>query len=83
MLEDAQKKTKRAGMPIANIELVMAASTAVLMAYHFPHEVSDYKGLPTNLFMWAAWKMTFHLAHLMRQDQILASGGGRASWWGS
>jgi hypothetical protein len=30
MLEDAQKKAKRAGMPIADIELVMMASAAVL-----------------------------------------------------
>ena len=30
MLEDAQKKATRAGMPIADIELVMMASAAVL-----------------------------------------------------
>ena len=33
MLEDAQKKAKRAGMPIADIELVMMASAAVLAAH--------------------------------------------------
>jgi hypothetical protein len=36
VLEDAQKKAKRAGMPIANIELVMMALAAVLAAQHFP-----------------------------------------------
>ena len=36
MLEDAQKKAKRAGMPIADIELVMMAWAAVLAAQHFP-----------------------------------------------
>jgi hypothetical protein len=36
MMEDAQKKAKRAGMPIANVELVMMASAAVLAAQHFP-----------------------------------------------
>jgi hypothetical protein len=41
MLEDVQNKVKRAGMPIANVELVMMASAAVLAAQHFPREVND------------------------------------------
>jgi hypothetical protein len=41
MLEDAQKKAKRAGMPIANVKLVMLASAAVLAAQHFPWKVDD------------------------------------------
>ena len=48
MLEDAQKKAQRAGMPIADIELVMMASAAVLAAQHFPREVDDWEGLPSN-----------------------------------
>ena len=76
MLEDAQKKTKRAGMPIADIELVMMASAAVLAAQHFPREVDDWEGLPAILRTWVAWKSAFRLAHLKRQRQILASGGG-------
>jgi hypothetical protein len=46
MLEDAQKKAKRAGMPITDIELVMIASAAILLAQHFPREVDDWEGLP-------------------------------------
>jgi hypothetical protein len=76
MLEDAQKKAKRAGMPIADIKLVMMASAAVLSAQHFPREVDNWEGLPSTLRTWAAWKTAFHLAHLKRQHQILASGGG-------
>jgi hypothetical protein len=76
MLEDAQKKAKRAGMPITDIELVMMASAAVLMAQHFLHEVDDWEGLPSTLRMWAAWKTAFCLAHLKRQHQIFALGGG-------
>jgi hypothetical protein len=75
MLEDAQKKAKRAGMPIADIKLVMMASVAVLMAQHFPPEVDDWEGLPSTLRTWAAWKTAFRLAHLKRQHQILALGG--------
>jgi hypothetical protein len=79
MLEEAQKKVKRAGMPIANIELVMMALAAVLVAQHFPREVNDWEGLPANSRSWAAWKMAFRLAHLKRQHEILASGGGSLS----
>ncbi len=34
-------------MLIANIELVMMASAAILVAMHFPREVDDWEGLPT------------------------------------
>ena len=83
MLEDAQKKAKRAGMPIADVELVMMASAAVLAAQHFPREVDDWEGLPTPNRTWSAWKTAFRLAHLKRQRQILASGGGGTSRRGS
>jgi hypothetical protein len=36
MMEDDQKKAKRAGIPIADVELVMMASAAILAAQHFP-----------------------------------------------
>ena len=76
MLEEAQKKAKRVGMPIADIELVMMASVAVLAAMHFPCEVDDGKGLPTLGRTWSAWKTAFRSTHLKRQRQILALGGG-------
>jgi hypothetical protein len=76
MLEEAQKKAKRAGMPIANIELVMMALAAILATMHFPCKVDDWEGLPALGCTWAAWKTSFCSAHLKRQRQILASGGG-------
>jgi hypothetical protein len=76
MLEEAQKKAKRAGMAIANIKLVMMALAAVLAAMHFPQEVNDWEGLPALGHTWAAWKMSFRSAHLKRQRQILVLGGG-------
>ena len=48
MLEDAQKKAKRADMPITDVELVMMASAAVLAAQHFPRKVDDWEGLPAT-----------------------------------
>jgi hypothetical protein len=76
MLEEAQKKAKRAGMPIADIELVMMALAAVLAVIHFPCEVDDWEGLPAHGCTWADWKTSFRSAHLKRQRQLLASGGG-------
>ncbi len=49
MMEDAQKKAKRAGTPIADVQLVMMALAAVLAAQHFPHENDDWEGLPSGL----------------------------------
>jgi hypothetical protein len=76
MLEEEQKKSEQRGMPIADIELVMMASAAVLAAQHFPCKVDNCGGLPSSSRMWAAWKTVFRLAHIKRQCQILASGGG-------
>jgi len=33
-------------MPIADVELVMMASTAVFAAQHFPCKVDEWEGLP-------------------------------------
>ena len=67
MLEDTQKKAKQAGMPIAGVELVMIASTAVLTAGHFVQDMDEWEGLPLGTRTWNAWKQTFKLAHLRRQ----------------
>jgi hypothetical protein len=63
-------------MPIANVELVMMASAAILAAQHFPRKVDNWEGLPSASCTWTAWKTAFPLAHMKRQQQILASGGG-------
>jgi hypothetical protein len=77
MLEDAQKKATGAGMPIANVELMMMASAAVLAAQHFPRKVNNWEGLPSTSCTRTAWKTAFCLAHVKRKQQILASGGGK------
>jgi hypothetical protein len=63
-------------MPIADVELMMMASAAVLAAQHFPREVDDWEGLPSASCTWTAWKAAFRLTHVKCQQQILASGGG-------
>jgi hypothetical protein len=76
MLEDVQKKATRAGMPIADVKLVMMSSAAVLAAQHFPRQVNNWEGFPSAACIWTAWKTAFHLVHVKRQQQILALGGG-------
>jgi hypothetical protein len=76
MMENAQKKAKQTGMPIANVELVMMASAAVLAAQHFQHEVDNWEGLLSTSRTWQAWKVAFRLAHLKRQHQLQALGAG-------
>jgi hypothetical protein len=78
MMEDAQKKAKRAGMLIADVELVMMASGAVLEAQHFPRKIDNWEGLPARSCMWQALKVAFRLAHLKRQHQLQALGGGES-----
>jgi hypothetical protein len=75
MMEDTQKKLKRAGMPIADIELVMIALAAVLAVQDYPRKVDDWEGLASSACTWAAWKIAFCLAHIKCQCQCQASGG--------
>jgi hypothetical protein len=77
MMEDAHIKATWAGMPIANVELVMMASAAVLAAQHSPREVDDWEGLPSMSHTLQAWKVAFCLAYLKRQHQLQALGGGK------
>jgi hypothetical protein len=64
MMEDAQKKTKRVGMPIADVKLVMMASAAVLVAQYFPCKITDWEGRPAIDRTWQAWKVEFRQAHI-------------------
>jgi hypothetical protein len=77
MMEDAPKKAKPAGMPIANVKMVMMALAAVLAAQHFPCEVDDWEGFLAMSCTWQAWMVAFCLAHLKRQHQLEALGGGK------
>ncbi len=74
MMEDAQKKAKQAGMPIADVELMMMSLAAVLAAQHFQREVDGWEGLPAVNRIWRAWKVAFCMAHFKCQRQLQASG---------
>jgi hypothetical protein len=48
MMKDALKKAKRAGMPIACVELIMMALVVVLAAQHLLCKVDDWESLPAT-----------------------------------
>jgi hypothetical protein len=54
MMEDTQKKAKGAGMPIANVELLMMALAVVLVAQQFPCKVDDWESLLATKCTWSA-----------------------------
>ena len=64
-------------MPIADVELLMMAWAAVLAAQHIPCKVTDWEGRPAIDHTWRAWKVEFRQAHIQRQRQLQASGGGK------
>ncbi len=76
MIEDTQKKAKQAGMLIANVELVMMASAAVLEP-----NISCAKWMIGRVYqleqIWSAWKVAFCLAHLKHQCHLQTLGGGK------
>ena len=61
---------------MADVELVIIASAAVLAAQHFLREVDDWEGHPAINRTWRAWKVEFHQAHIKRQRQLQVSGDG-------
>jgi hypothetical protein len=76
MMEDAQKKAKRVGIPITNVELVMMTLVADFAAQNFSREVDNWEGLLAASCTWQAWKVAFCLFHLKCQRQLQALGGG-------
>ena len=75
MLEDAQRKAERAKMPIADVQLVAIASTAVLASQDYVRATEDWEALTNAQKTWTKWKSSFRVAHLARKRQLLASGG--------
>ncbi len=74
-LEDAQRKLRRANLPMDDANLVAMASTAVLASQHFPRTTDEWEALPIANKTWAEWKIRYRAAHIARKRQLLASGG--------
>ena len=83
LLEDAQRKAARAGLPVTDQNLVMLASTALLAADTFPRTTTLWEELPQADKTWPAWKAAYLQAHQQRANRLRATGGadnlGRAN----
>jgi hypothetical protein len=75
LLEDAQRKTARACLPVTNQTLTILASTALLAADTSPHNNELWKDLDPADKTWAAWKIAYLAAHKKRANCLCATGG--------
>ncbi len=75
LLEDAQRKTARACLPITNQTLTVLASTALLAANTFPRTTELWEELDPVDKTWAAWKIAHLAAHKKGANHLLATGG--------
>ena len=62
-MEEAQKKAKRAGLPIANNWLAEFSTSSLLLANSFPNDCPEWDGKPKAHQTWRAWKDTFNPLH--------------------
>jgi hypothetical protein len=74
MLEEAQRKSVRAKLPISDEQLLAIAATAVLGSNHFPRPTDEWETKPVADKTWANWKRHYRNAHIARKRQMLAAG---------
>jgi hypothetical protein len=58
-MEEAQKKAKRAKLPILDIELAMYAATSVLQSGDYEKETDKWEGRNASKKTWAEWKQAY------------------------
>ena len=81
-LEESQKKSVRAKLPISDDLLAAFASSSLLAEDSFPTDRPAWDGKPPAEQTWAAWKSTFLLLHkAMERGRRAAT--GRAATFGS
>ena len=73
-LEDAQKKSIRANLPISDIWLVAITTSSLLAAGSFPKQLLNWDRLPRANKTWDAWKTTFRANQLTLEREQRATG---------
>ena len=81
-LEDAQKKSVRAKLPIDDKWLTAIATGLLLSAVSFLNQRPDWDSLPRTNKTWAAWKTTFR-SHQLTHEREQRSTGERGGVFGS
>jgi hypothetical protein len=62
-MEEAQKKAKRAKLPILDIELAMYAATSVLQSGDYKKEIGEWEGRNASKKTWTKWKQAYLAAY--------------------
>jgi hypothetical protein len=62
-MEEAQKKAKRAELPILDIELAMYAATSVLQSGDYKKETDEWEGRNVSKKTWTEWKQAYLAAY--------------------
>jgi hypothetical protein len=62
-MEEAQKKAKRAKLPILDIELAMYAVTSVLQSGDYKKETDKWEGRNASKKTWTEWKQAYLAAY--------------------
>ena len=62
-MEEAQKKAKRAELPILDIELAMYAATSVLQSGDYKKETDEWEGRHASIKTWTEWKQAYLAAY--------------------
>jgi hypothetical protein len=62
-IEEAQKKAKRAELPIPDIELAMYAATSVLQSGNYKKETNKWEGHNAVMKTWSKWKQAYPAAY--------------------
>ena len=62
-MEEAQKKAKRAELPILDIELAMYAATSVLQSGDYKKETDEWEGRNAKKKTWTEWKQAYLAAY--------------------
>ena len=59
-MEEAQKKSQQAGLPITGNWLAAFATSSLLLANSFPNYRPEWGGKPKSDQKWRSWKDTFN-----------------------
>jgi len=62
-MEEAQKKAKRAELPILDIELAMYVATSVLQSGDYKKDTDEWEGCNASKKTWTEWKQAYLAAH--------------------
>jgi hypothetical protein len=58
-MEEAQKKAKRAELPILDIKLAMYTATSVLQSCDYKKETDEWEGCNAAMKSWSRWKQAY------------------------